>query len=76
MPGFRLHRIIRVRLQAMGLIHPDKWPFVQWLMRYYEIFVEEVSGRVVVNVIKEAKTEIWQGLLHTESIVDKSGDSA
>ena len=74
--GFRWLRVLRIvfittRLQRLGFIRMQNWQVTQWLVRYYDIFVEEVSDRVVINVIKEAQDETRSGLPIGDKILDK-----
>src|SRR5699024_635131 len=64
--GFRLLRILRVisillRLQHLGIIDMRNWAIYRHLMVYYDIVVEEVSDRVVINVLSGAQREIRSG---------------
>lgn len=64
--GFRLLRILRVisitiRLQRLGLIEIRDWAIYRKVMVVYDIIVEEVSDRVVVNVLSGAQREIASG---------------
>ncbi|MEM1137139.1 MAG: hypothetical protein AAGI07_14975 [Bacteroidota bacterium] len=64
--SFRFLRVLRIfsmvyRLERMGVINlAGTWLFKQ-LKRYYQIFLEEISDRVVVNVIDGVKTELEKG---------------
>lgn len=64
--GFRWLRVLRVvslgfRLQRLGLIDVRRWPMYATGKRYYEILVEEVSDRVVVNVLNGVQEELRGG---------------
>lgn len=64
--GFRILRVLRLitigfRLQKLGVIDVRNWYFFQLLARYYGIFVEEVSDRVVINVLSGVQEEIRSG---------------
>lgn len=64
--GFRLLRILRVlaillRLQRMGLVDMRKWRLFRLLNRYYDIVLEEISDRVVENVLAGIQTEVRGG---------------
>ncbi len=77
--GFRWLRFLRivvivVRLQRMKLINLQDWTVTQWMMKYYEIFVEELSDRIVVNVIKEVQAEIKDGHPVGDKIKEKVYD--
>ena len=69
--SFRWLRILRVvnllfRLQRMGIIDLSQTWLGQTLIKYYNIIVEEVSDRVVINVLNGAQREVGGGspLLH------------
>ncbi|MZR61592.1 ion transporter [Alcanivorax sp. DP30] len=69
--SFRWLRILRVvnllfRLQRMGIIDLSQTWLGQTLIKYYNILVEEVSDRVVINVLNGAQREVDGGspLLH------------
>lgn len=64
--GFRLLRILRVisilmRLQHLGIIDVRNWAIYRHAMVYYDILVEEVSDRVVINVLSGAQREVASG---------------
>lgn len=64
--GFRLLRVLRVlaillRLQRMGLINIRNWRVFALLKRYYDIVLEEVSDRVVENVLTGIQNEVRGG---------------
>lgn len=74
--GFRWLRVLRLvvvvtRLQRLGIIQMQNWTITHWAMKYYEIFVEEVSDRVVVNVIGEVQSEIRDGHSVSSNIREK-----
>ena len=61
--GFRALRFLRVfsmlyRLQKLGVVDLRGTAPVQFLQRYYNVFVEEVSDRVVVNVLEGVQEEL------------------
>ena len=69
--SFRWLRILRVvgllmRLQRMGIIDLSQTWLGQTILKYYNIVVEEISDRVVINVLSGAQREIGGGspLLH------------
>ncbi len=69
--SFRWLRILRVvnllfRLQRMGIIDLSQTWLGQTLLKYYNIVVEEISDRVVINVLSGAQREVGGGspLLH------------
>lgn len=64
--GFRWLRVLRVislgfRLQRLGFIDVRTWPLYATGRRYYDILVEEVSDRVVVNVLNGVQEELRSG---------------
>ena len=64
--GFRWLRILRVfsilfRLQRLGLIHVQQWPAYGIVMRYYRILIEELSDRIVDNVLSGVQSELRSG---------------
>lgn len=64
--GFRWLRILRVisllyRLQRTGIVDLRETWLGKTLLRYYGILVEEISDRVVINVLEGAQNEISQG---------------
>lgn len=64
--SFRFLRVLRlisilVRLQRLGVIDLSNTAVFKFLKRYYGIFVEEVSDRVVVNVLNGVQDEIQHG---------------
>ena len=73
--GFRFLRVLRIfsmvyRLERMGVINlSESWLFKQ-LKKYYQIFLEEVSDRVVVNVIDGVKAELESGNPISNKIVE------
>lgn len=64
--AFRWLRLLRVvslvyRLQRAGLIDLSKTAAWQFVQRYYQIVVEEISDRVVLNVLGGVQQQIQQG---------------
>ena len=64
--GFRFLRVLRVvsilfRLQRLGLIDVRSWGIYKFCERYYSILIEEVSDRVVENVLTGVQDEIRDG---------------
>lgn len=64
--GFRWLRILRLisllyRLQRLGIIDLRDTLLGQTVIKYYRVLVEEVSDRVVINVLEGAQREISQG---------------
>lgn len=61
--GLRFLRLLRlvsilIRLQKLGWINFKTWWLAKALSRPYRIIVEEISDRVVINVLDGAKQEI------------------
>ncbi len=64
--GFRFLRVLRVisivmRLQHLGVIDIRNWAIYKTAMVYYDIAMEEISDRVVINVISGAQREMQSG---------------
>lgn len=64
--GFRLLRLLRIismlyRLQRLGVINLAETRVAVFLWRYYQVFLEEVSDRVVLNVLTGMQNEISHG---------------
>lgn len=64
--GFRILRVLRLitigfRLQKLGVIDVRNWALFQILAKYYGIFVEEISDRVVINVLSGVQDEVRSG---------------
>lgn len=60
---FRLLRVISIlyRLHKYQVIDFKKWPIFRFLMFYYNVFVEELSDRIVVKVLSDAQEDIAKG---------------
>jgi len=63
---FRLLRLLRIfvflyKLHRSKLIDLNKFAISGMMIQYYRIIVEEVSDRVAVNLLEEAKSEIQRG---------------
>lgn len=64
--GFRWLRALRVfslmlRLQRMGLIDIRNWRIYAFFKKYYDILMEELSDRVVVNILDGIQIEVRRG---------------
>jgi len=64
--SFRLLRLLRVfgmvyRLQRMGIINLRDTYLFNLLHRYYSIFVEEITDKVVINILEGVKKEVLGG---------------
>lgn len=73
--GFRLLRLIRIasliiRLQKKSVIDVKSTWWYKAVMKYYYIFVEEVSDRVAVNVISGVQDEVKAGSPILEKIIN------
>lgn len=74
--SFRFLRILRVvsiitRLQKMKVIDLRQSNFYPFINGYYKILVEEISDRVVINVLNGVKDEMGDGDDITHEIVTK-----
>ncbi len=74
--SFRFLRILRVfsiliRLHKAGYINLKKTVLYQSFLKYYNIFLEEVSDRVVVNVLSGVQEEIKDGGHVMERIINE-----
>ena len=72
--AFRFLRLIRIfsliiRLHKKGVIDIREWWSYKLSMKYYSIFMEEVSDRVTVNIISGAQEEIKEGAPMINKIV-------
>lgn len=72
---FRFLRVLRlvsivVRLQRLGVLDVSDTAVYKFGKRYYDIFVEEVSDRVVVNVLDGVKDEISHGSMVQDRLVN------
>lgn len=64
--GFRFLRVLRLftmgfRLQKLGVIDVRNWSLFQLLAKYYNVVMEEISDRVVINVLSGVQDEIRSG---------------
>ncbi len=71
--SFRWLRILRivsilVRLQRMGVIELQETYAGKFFLTYYRIVIEEISDRVVINVLENIQTQNLQGHPLVESI--------
>jgi len=69
--SFRWLRVLRLvtllhRMQRMGLVDLSDTYLGRTIIKYYKIIVEEVSDRVVINILQGAQQEVADGapLLH------------
>ena len=74
--SLRFLRILRVfsiliRLQNLKIVDLSKTYLFAKLRKYYNIVVEEVSDRVVVNILEGVQEEIDEGGPVVESIINK-----
>lgn len=76
LPAFRALRLLRIfsilyRLQAMGVINlAETGPFAV-VQKYYGIVLEELSDRIVVNVLEGVQREVRSGGPLTHRLVDE-----
>lgn len=64
--GFRVLRVLRLitigfRLQKLGVIDVRNWTLFQIAAKWYGVLVEEISDRVVINVLSGVQDEIRDG---------------
>ena len=74
--AFRALRVLRVisivfRLHKIGLINLKNTYFFKLGKKYYNILVEEVSDRVVINVLDGVKEEIEMGSPVTDRMISE-----
>jgi hypothetical protein len=74
--SFRILRVFRViaiiiRLNRMKVIDIRTWYLYKVFMKYINILTEEVSDRVVVNVIEGVQDEIKTGVPLTDKIMNE-----
>jgi hypothetical protein len=74
--SFRILRVFRIvyiitRLNRMGVIEIRKTYLYQSFLKYLNIVTEEISDRVVVNVIEGVQKEIKSGIPLTERIIEE-----
>lgn len=74
--SFRLLRVFRIfsiliRLNRMKVIDIRQWYLYKTFLRYTNILTEEISDRVVSNVIEIAQDEVKQGIPLTARIVEE-----
>lgn len=69
--GFRWLRILRVfsllvRLQRMGIVDLRETYIGRTLIKYYNVFLEELSDRIVTNVLERLQAQVRTGnpLIH------------
>lgn len=74
--SFRILRVLRIiaiiiRLHKLKVINVKKFYLYQQFVKYMGVLTEEVSDRVVVNVINEIQNEIQSGIPLTEKIIQE-----
>ncbi|HQV30936.1 MAG TPA: hypothetical protein PKV71_03625 [Calditrichia bacterium] len=74
--SFRFLRILRVitivvRLQKLQLVDLTRTYLFEVFRKYYEVLVEEISDRVVVNVISGIQSEVREGNPLVERILSE-----
>lgn len=75
LPSFRSLRVLRLvailyRLHIMEVINLSDTYIYKTGGKYFSIFVEEVSDRVVINVLNEVQGEVMKGSPIVEKIVE------
>lgn len=70
--ALRFLRIISIcyRLQKHQIVDFSNWAVFRFFKFYYSVFVEEVSDRVVINVLDGAKKEVELGSPFYAEVVD------
>lgn len=68
--AFRIVAII-IRLNRMKIIDIKRWYIYKMAMKYLGVITEEISDRVVVNVIETMQMEVKQGIPIADKIIDK-----
>ncbi|MCI5057656.1 MAG: ion transporter [Flavobacteriales bacterium] len=61
--SFRILRLLRVfslgyRLQNQGVINFKRYPIFKMTRKYYNVVIEEISDRVVINVIENVQEDL------------------
>ncbi|MBE0403882.1 ion transporter [Halomonas citrativorans] len=74
--GFRLLRILRVvsllhRLHRLRLINITHWSIYQFLFKYYDILLEELSDRIALRLLDNVQQQILASDSLTERVVDR-----
>jgi len=74
--GLRMLRLLRlismvVRLHKLGVIDLRETRGARWLRTYYDILIEELSDRVVINVLDGMQQELRSGQPISHRIVDE-----
>lgn len=72
----RLLRLFRVvilayKLYKWNIVDFNRYPIVGFMMRYYNIAVEEISDRVAVRILTEVKLEFQRGDHIMDEIINK-----
>lgn len=75
LPSFRSLRVLRLvailyKLHLMEVINLSNTYIYKTIGKYFSIFVEEVSDRVVINVLNEVQGEVMKGSPIVEKIVE------
>jgi hypothetical protein len=73
--SFRFFRLLRIfallmRMHRLGFIDITRTFFYDILARYLNIFTEEVTNRVVYNIITDVQDELNEGSPVVETIID------
>lgn len=75
-PGFRLLRLLRLisivyRLQQIGVINLSEGGIFKTASKYYQIILEEISDRIVINVLDGVKKEVQEMGPVSHQLVDR-----
>jgi hypothetical protein len=73
---FRWLRILRiyvvlVRFKKMGIVDFTQWAPYRWVMSVYDIVLEEISDRVVVNVLEGVQAELRDSAGIEKQVLDE-----
>ncbi|MFG6665889.1 ion transporter [Halomonas sp. HNIBRBA4712] len=74
--GFRWLRALRVlslvnRLHRLGLINVRNWSSSRFVMKYYDILLEELSDRIALRLMGNVQQQILAADSLTERLVDR-----
>ncbi|TVP51531.1 MAG: ion transporter [Halomonas sp.] len=74
--GFRWLRILRVfslinRLHRLGMINVTRWSAYQFVAKYYDILLEELSDRIALRLLGNVQQQIQANDSFTERVVER-----
>lgn len=74
--GFRLLRILRAvsllhRLHRLGLIDVTRWDIYQFIVKYYDILLEELSDRIALRLLGNVQQQIRASDSLTERVIER-----